>query len=116
VITGPTNLYSQELFPSLDYTISFHIGLMARVRSEPTGTDDERLGDRLAAALRRWEQAAQALDRSEESEEVQAIGMRCRECLLTFIRSVSNSTMVPGGEEARRQLTFSAALSQWPMR
>src|SRR5688572_20321715 len=31
VITEPTNLYSQELFPSLDYTLSFHIGLMARV-------------------------------------------------------------------------------------
>ncbi len=27
VITNPTNLYSQDLFPSLDYTLSFHIGL-----------------------------------------------------------------------------------------
>jgi hypothetical protein len=25
VITQPTNLYSQRLFPSLDYTISFHV-------------------------------------------------------------------------------------------
>jgi hypothetical protein len=33
VITPPTNLYSQKLMPSLDYTISFHIGLMARVMS-----------------------------------------------------------------------------------
>src|SRR5688500_3711989 len=35
VITSPTNLYSQELFPSLDYTISFHVGVTARVLSEP---------------------------------------------------------------------------------
>jgi|SRR6516225_5554118 hypothetical protein len=37
VITAPTNLYDQKLFPSLDYTLSFHIGLMARVmaRREP---------------------------------------------------------------------------------
>ena len=27
VITNPTNLYSQRHFPSLDYTLSFHVGL-----------------------------------------------------------------------------------------
>lgn len=26
VVTNPTNLYSQTLMPSLDYTLSFHIG------------------------------------------------------------------------------------------
>jgi hypothetical protein len=31
VVTQPTNLYSQTLMPSLDYTLSFHIGLMARM-------------------------------------------------------------------------------------
>ena len=61
VITNPTNLYSQELFPSVDYTLSFHIGLMARVQSRRNGTEDDRVGDRLAAAFRRWEQAAEAL-------------------------------------------------------
>jgi hypothetical protein len=85
VITNPTNLYSQELFPSLDYTLSFHIGLMARVQSQRTGTKDDRVGDRLAAAFRRWEQAAEALDTSTESEDVQAVGMRCRECLIAFV-------------------------------
>ena len=34
VITHPTNLYCQDLLPSLDYTLSFHIGLMARVQSQ----------------------------------------------------------------------------------
>jgi hypothetical protein len=39
VITNPTNLYSQRHFPSLDYTLSFHVGLMMRVasRSERAG-------------------------------------------------------------------------------
>jgi hypothetical protein len=60
VITNPTNLYSQELFPSLDYTLSFHIGLMARVQAQRKGTKDDRVGDRLAAAFRRWEQAARS--------------------------------------------------------
>src|SRR6266581_7956447 len=44
VITSPTNLYSQTLMPSLDYTLSFHIGLTARVatRREPEGSEAEQ--------------------------------------------------------------------------
>jgi hypothetical protein len=106
VITSPTNLYLQELFPSLDYTLSFHIGLMARVQARRKGTEDDRLGDRLAAAFRHWEQAAEALDRSEESEEVQAVGMRCRECLIAFVRSVANPNMVAAGQEPPKAAGF----------
>ena len=39
VITQLTNLYSQQHFPSLDYTLSFHIGLMMRM-----GGDSSRPG------------------------------------------------------------------------
>lgn len=106
VITNPTNMYSQALFPSLDYTISFHLGLMLRLESKRTGTEDPRLGERLAAAFRRWEQAAVALDESQESEEVQAVGMRCRETLLTFIRSVSKKEMVPAGQQVPQAANF----------
>jgi hypothetical protein len=100
------NLYSQKLFPSLDYLLSFHIGLMYRVASERTGTEDPRLADRLAGAFRKWEQAAKALDASSESEEVQAVGMRCREALLAFIRSASDPAMVPSGTEAPQASNF----------
>jgi hypothetical protein len=100
------NLYSQRLFPSVDYLLSFHIGLMLRVDSERTGTEDPRLADRVAAAFRKWEQAAQALDASSESEEVQAVGMRCRETLLAFIRSVSDPAMVPSGAEKPQAANF----------
>lgn len=106
VITGPTNLYSQALFPSLDYTISFHLGLMLRLNTKRTGTEDARLGDRLAAAFRRWEQAAQALDESKESEDIQAVGMRCREILLAFTRSVATTKMVPDGVEIPQRSNF----------
>ena len=101
-----TNLYSQKLFPSLDYLLSFHLGLALRMNSERTGTEDPRLSDRLAAAFRKWEQAAQALDASSESEEVQAVGMRCRETLLAFIRSVSDPAMVPTGTEPPQAANF----------
>jgi hypothetical protein len=107
VIAGQfTNLYAQKLFPSLDYLLSFHLGLMLRMESERTGTEDPRLADRLAAAFRLWEQAAQALDKSSESEEVQAVGMRCRETLLTFIKAVSDPTMVPPGEDIPQAANF----------
>jgi len=106
VITNPTNLYSQELFPSVDYTLSFHLGLMLRMESMRKGAKDERTGGRLAAAFRRWEQAAEMLDRAEESEEIQAVGMRCRECLLAFVRSVANPSMVPAGQPAPKAGDF----------
>jgi hypothetical protein len=106
VITNPTNLYSQKHFPSLDYTLSFHIGLTTRVQATRKGTDDDRLADRLASAFRRWEQAAEALDRSQESEEIQAIGMRCRECLITLARSIANPAMVPKGNETPKAGDF----------
>jgi predicted Zn-ribbon and HTH transcriptional regulator len=106
VITSPTNLYSQELFPSLDYTLSFHIGLMARVMARRRGTDDDEQQDRLAAAWRRWTQAAEALDRADEAEEFQAIGMRCRECLLAMVRAVANDSMVPAGQNRPKSADF----------
>ena len=106
VITSPTNLYSQELFPSLDYTLTFHIGLMARVTSKQKGARDERQGDRFAAAFRRWDQAAEALDASEESEEIQAVGMRCRECLLVFIQNTARQDMVAEGTEPPKKADF----------
>src|SRR2546422_11429492 len=53
VITNPTNLYSQRDFASLDYTVSFHVGVTARVaalQSPPTDTAQQH---RFAAAWRR---------------------------------------------------------------
>jgi hypothetical protein len=58
VITNLTNLYSQKHFPSLDYTLSFHIGLMMRLRSRNDGSRDapprklDFVGRRIEAANR----------------------------------------------------------------
>jgi|SRR6266545_3966359 len=83
IIANPTNLYSQALMPSLDYTLSFHIGLMARVaaRREPEGSEAEQ--EFLLVTNRKMLQATEAFDRADEAEEFQAVGMRCRECLLS---------------------------------
>jgi hypothetical protein len=41
VITSPSNLYSQKYFPSLDFTLSFHIGVTARIMALQRGAPDE---------------------------------------------------------------------------
>jgi hypothetical protein len=87
VVTNLTNLYSQAHFPSLDYTLSFHIGLMMRIRSRPAGpeSDDPTPFDEV---FRRQEQAKARFDRAVESEDYQAVGMQLRECLLSLIAAV----------------------------
>jgi hypothetical protein len=106
VITDPTNLYSQRDFPGLDYTLSFHIGLTLRMTARqgpPAPTEQKR---RLAAAWRRWTQAVEALDAAEEAEDFQAVGMRCRECLLELARAVASPRIVPAGQTAPKRGDF----------
>ncbi|MCA1668670.1 MAG: hypothetical protein LC793_14985, partial [Thermomicrobia bacterium] len=106
VITRPTNLYSQDEFKSMDYAFSFHVGLTTRMmaRNHPQVPDEER--DRLATSWRRWIQSADALDHADEAEEFQSVGMRCRECLLAFIREVASDEMVPEGESPPKRADF----------
>jgi hypothetical protein len=97
VITNLTNLYSHENHPSLDETFSLHLGLMSRIseRDGPPGQDEER--DRFVAIWRKWEQASQAFEAADESEEFQAVGMRCREAMLATARQMAKVAHVPEG-------------------
>lgn len=99
VITGPTNLYSQDLFPSLDYTFSLHVGLMARVASRDAKRAPKSNSHRLRAAWRRWETAVEAMDEARETEDFQAVGMRCRETLVVLVKSLQQAVDVPAGQE-----------------
>src|SRR5882762_5726578 len=97
VITEPTNLYSQADFPSLENALTFHIGLGHRMAAqhELPVSDDE--GARFPQTLRRWKAAAAAFDSADEAEEFQAVGMRCRECLLALVREAGLEALVPEG-------------------
>jgi hypothetical protein len=99
VITGPTNLYSHHYFPSLDYTLSFHIGVATRILSLQRGAPSPSHKSRFTPAWRRWEQAAQSCDTAEEGEDFQAVGMKCRESLIQFVRSLAKPEMVPQGKD-----------------
>ena len=108
VVTSPTNLYSQTLMPSLDYTLSFHIGLMARIeaRREPEGSEAEQ--EFLRITNRKLVQASEAFDKADEAEEFQAVGMRCRECLLAFIKELTDGSDLAGGDDLPKAGDFPA--------
>ena len=108
VITNMTNLYPREHFPTMDHALNQHIGLMQRVIAKEFKrshtTEEQR--DRLATSWRRVEQANDALAEADEAEDFQAVGMRCRECLLAFIREVAAEAMVPEGKDVPKQNAF----------
>jgi hypothetical protein len=106
VITSPTNLYSQEFFPSLDYTLSFHVGVAARIMARQRGAPEPAQKARLTPVWRRWEEAASTFDAAEEAEDFQAVGMKCRVCLLHLIRSLAKPEMVSAGEAAPQKDNF----------
>jgi hypothetical protein len=103
-----TNLYLQSEFKSMDYVLSFHVGLMHRIMArqsqEPRTGDEER--DRLITPWRKWEQAGKAAEEAEEAEDFQAVGMRCREALVAFVRVAAKDDMVPQGQEAPKRADF----------
>jgi hypothetical protein len=110
VITEPTNLYSQEDFKSRDVALTFHIGLSLRL----SYLYDRRIpveipaADLLPGTWRRWEQAFEAYDSGDEAENFQAVGVRLRECLVSFIGETSNDDLVPVGQEPPQGANFKA--------
>lgn len=100
VITNITNLYSQKHFPSLDYTLSFHVGLMARMRSRPEGADSND-PDPFDEVFRRQQQAKDRHDAAVEAVDYQAVGLLLRECLISLIGAIrrrvelDQSTILP---------------------
>ncbi|CAN5348581.1 hypothetical protein BH09ACT8_BH09ACT8_30870 [soil metagenome] len=95
VLTNGTNLYSQRHFPSMDYTLSFHVGLMMRVR-----TKEEKLGADFSTpfdeVLRRLDQAEDALERAVEAVDFQAVGMLLRESMISLMAAARRRTELPG--------------------
>lgn len=86
VITHHTNLYAQEDFKSIDQAFTYHLGLM-RVTNEQFKTEpDELQAEYVSRPWRRFMRAVDAMREAEEAEDYQAVGMRCREALITLAR------------------------------
>lgn len=107
VVTNLRNLYSQKHFPSLDYTLSFHIGLMMRIRSRPenASSDDPSPFDEV---FRRQEQAKARNDRAVEAEDYQTVGMHLRESLLSLVAALRRRVQLPAEIERPQDANFVA--------
>jgi len=105
VITNLTNLYSQKHFPSLDYTFSFHIGLMMRLKSRSDGVDGNDPSP-FDEVLRRGEQASKKHDSAVEAEDYQAVGMLLRESLISLVSALRRRTTIPVDADQPQDANF----------
>jgi hypothetical protein len=88
VITNPTNLYQQSDFPQVDQALIFHIGLGAvlaeRSRGEMADPADQ---EQVTSSWRRFRQAIDSMNDANESEDFQAVGVKCRDSLISLARN-----------------------------
>lgn len=99
VLTNGTNLYSQAHFPSLDYTLSFHIGLTHRIQARQERERGDREPDPFEEVYRRCDEVTDLIVEAIEAEEFQSAAMRLRECLITLVGAVRRRIELPVGGE-----------------
>jgi hypothetical protein len=93
VITGGTNLYSQDQFPSMDLALTFHIGLILRIpRTEEQQRDDQRLLP-FGPVFDKLEAAGTAVAQAHNLADYQGVGVRCRETLLELIAAAQDAAV-----------------------
>jgi len=64
------------------------------------GSQKVRRGQKfLVVTNRKLVQASEAFDHADEAEEFQAVGMRCRECLLALVRELTQGSDLDEGED-----------------
>lgn len=98
VITNLTNLYSQEHFPSMDYTLSFHVGLMMRMKTRMAKLEPGSATP-FDEVLRRLDQAEDKLERAVEVVEFQGVGMQLREAMISLMAAARRQTELPADTE-----------------
>lgn len=108
VVTNPTNLYTQADFKSRDVVLTFHIGLALRIeylreRDVPVAPEPAQL---LSGSWRRWQQAFEAYDSGDEADNFQAVGVRLRECLVSFVGETQSDHLVPTSQRTPKSSDF----------
>lgn len=85
VITNPTNLYSQNQFPNMDYAMTFHMGLCLRIPRTQEQRRNEVGVRPFAEVFNQLRRIEEALGQAQNAGDYQSIGVRCREALLSFV-------------------------------
>jgi hypothetical protein len=102
-VTNPLNAYSQEDFKSRDVVLTFDVGLAIRIASRDQVPITAGAAALLPGAWRRWEQAVEALTTAREAEDFQAVGVRLRECLVSFAAEIADDDLLPAGTDAPKR-------------
>jgi hypothetical protein len=103
VITDPTNLYDQAAFNEVDQAFTYHLGIRAILFDRSQSAQESNEGEEdeepnppwYAPALRRYQRAVEVMSAAEDSEDFQAVGIRCRETLLSYVRHGRSAEWVP---------------------
>jgi hypothetical protein len=99
--------YSQDQFPNMDLAVTFHMGLCLRIPR----TQRQRKADRniwpFAEVFTKLREASDALSQAENVADYQAIGMRGREALLSFVGAAQDVGEWPS-ENAPERANFRA--------
>lgn len=100
VITEPTNLYAQTDCPEVEQAFIFHLGLGMFMAQRSMGELDEDHEEQVSGAWRRYRQALEAMDVASEAEDFQAVGIKCRDALISLATDHADDDWV--GELAER--------------
>jgi hypothetical protein len=110
----PMNFYPQDkaYYFSTDEVFSFHFGLMLRLLNDDSRRvesiiDDIAKGVELMSQIRRkLDLTAEKLLQAVELEEIQAIGVMCRETLLTLMENIFSPVYLKDNEEIPKKSDF----------
>jgi hypothetical protein len=108
VITNPTNLYSQDDFPSLDMAFVYHVGLRVVLARRQSQKAPDYTAGNLTEAWRVYEDAAKSLADAQEPQDFQAVGARLREALLAAVTELSDQKRLPPDVTAPKAADFLA--------
>ena len=106
VITGFTNLYSQNDFNDIDQAFTYHLGICALLRERARVSTDEASSEVVGRPWRRFARAVDAMSEAEEAEDFQAVGVRCREALLALVREHGSAPWLGELAEAPKAADF----------
>lgn len=98
-VSNPLNLYSQEDFKSRDVVLTFHVGLAVRMATREQVPIVDTAAALLPTAWRLWEQALESMASGREAEDFQAVGVRLRECLVSYAKEVADDDLVAEGTQ-----------------
>lgn len=92
----------------MDLALTFHVGLCLRIPSSERSSLGDLHIEPVVACWRTFEEASEALKHAEEVEDFQAIGMRCRESLITMVHLAQALSEIPESDSTPKKSDFRA--------